>query len=280
MKNIKDEFIAYQDSFREIIEELINGYNAKPRRYNDWKGFITLIGPVVENPEILFIGINPGEGLYYETNPNKILKKDHKMPFRMLENNKYKNTFLFNEKIKFREPHYRKDNKTIIELDCFIDENYREGHWYDEKLKNTFPLNMVRIIYNVAKQKYGEKFEKGKKPKWYDDKFGKSIMHLNIYPIATKSTSELRKIIKNLKKSEIDVEQQSIAAIKNFVINALKPKVIVFAGKGAYYEFMGDNKKWKGKVISNNINDIPIVAFSRKGAWEIEKIAKKISQVI
>ena len=79
MNKIK-EFITYQDSYIKIVEELISGYNKK--RYKEWKGFITLDGPVVEQPDILFIGINPGSGLYEETNygvPNNAKK----IPFRI-----------------------------------------------------------------------------------------------------------------------------------------------------------------------------------------------------
>ena len=72
-------FIEYQNQFSSIIEKLKEGH--QNGRFADWKGVITVNGPVIYQPEILFMGINPGPGLYNETNYRN---NDNKVPFRIL----------------------------------------------------------------------------------------------------------------------------------------------------------------------------------------------------
>ena len=56
-KDLNEGFIAYQNQFKEIVDQL------KQNCSSDWKGFITINGPVQKRPQLLFIGIHPGPGL-------------------------------------------------------------------------------------------------------------------------------------------------------------------------------------------------------------------------
>lgn len=94
------------------------------------KGVITVNGPVIYQPEILFMGINPGPGLYNETNYRN---NDNKVPFRILtgDSNLYRDESAY----PLSRLVYRSDGKTIA-LDWFTKSNYCEGSsWYELKIK-------------------------------------------------------------------------------------------------------------------------------------------------
>ena len=138
-------FIEYQNQFSSIIEKLKEGH--QNGRFADWKGVITVNGPVIYQPEILFMGINPGPGLYNETNYRN---NDNKVPFRILtgDSNLYRDESAY----PLSRLVYRSDGKTIA-LDWFTKSNYCEGSsWYELKIKrgNGFVENMLKIICKVA----------------------------------------------------------------------------------------------------------------------------------
>lgn len=277
---IRDEFIVYQNKYKDILKELISD-NAKTS-YRDWKGFITLDGPVVERPAILFLGINPGPGLYKEVNPEN---EAGIIPFRMLEYEKYNYSAPFNsQRIVFAKPISRSDENKTISLDWFTKGNYRKINnelqpWYNGGCKNSFVWNMVKVVCRVAELKYHEKFIKGTRPKWYDnEEFGKSIMHLNLYPIATENTAGLGRILKELKSKKISVEIEPLRAL----VTAIKPQVIVFEGKTAYDMFMSGQRK--GEVVEKlaraEYEGIPAVVFRRDRGWSSDSNLKKIADEI
>ena len=113
----------------------------------------------------LFMGINPGPGLYNETNYRN---NDNKVPFRILtgDSNLYRDESAY----PLSRLVYRSDGKTIA-LDWFTKSNYCEGSsWYELKIKrgNGFVENMLKIICKVAFGLGKGEFVKGEKPEWYD----------------------------------------------------------------------------------------------------------------
>lgn len=248
------EFIEYQNHFKDIIAILKEGY--LHGMYKEWKGFIPVNGPVLFNPDILFIGINPGQGLFIEANWESTDNKKI-VPFRILtgDDNCYSKEYFFPNKIK-----YRTDEKTI-ELDWFIDGNFKKNHWWDLNVKehNNFVRYMINILCKVAEMRTGEKFQKGKCPDWYND-FGKKIMFMNISPFATTDLSELNKLNKDL---QIDEWNDYIKPLRILVRDNIKPKVIVFAGNTASKKFMrGDGEQLFG---------IPKITIERKRGWHADK---------
>ena len=185
-------FIEYQNQFSSIIEKLKEGH--QNGRFADWKGVITVNGPVIYQPEILFMGINPGPGLYNETNYRN---NDNKVPFRILtgDSNLYRDESAY----PLSKLVYRSDGKTIA-LDWFTKSNYCEGSsWYELKIKrgNGFVENMLKIICKVAFGLGKGEFVKGEKPEWYDT-FGKEIMFMNVCPLATDNLNQLSRLKKEL----------------------------------------------------------------------------------
>ncbi|RCW33329.1 hypothetical protein, partial [Marinilabilia salmonicolor] len=241
--------------------------------------FITQLSPVIYQPDILFIGINPGQGAFIENYNNGIKEP----PVIMLNPNKN------------------------IELDWFKDgnarankKNWKAFKWYerDKSINNIFVANLIDLLYFIAEEKYGvSKTEKNQRPNWYED-FGKKIMFTNLYPIATKNTTDLMSILNSLSR-ENELKQYWLDVSKNEkkinnwivrkyfikriyeIVNLTSPKIIVCLGMTSYndFTFSSSRKKIKINTERKNVN-CPIIGFSRKGNWSnlIPEIAKEINK--
>lgn len=153
-------------------------------------------------------------------------------------------------------------------------------------------------MYFIAEEKYGvSKTEKNQRPNWYED-FGKKIMFTNLYPIATKNTTDLMSILNSLSR-ENELKQYWLDALKNEkkinnwivrkyfikriyeIVNLTSPKIIVCLGMTSYndFTFSSSRKKIKINTERKNVN-CPIIGFSRKGNWSnlIPEIAKEINK--
>ena len=53
----------YYDMSKDIVS-ILNDIKANWDQYPDYLGWLDLNSPIIENPDILFIGINPGPGRY------------------------------------------------------------------------------------------------------------------------------------------------------------------------------------------------------------------------
>lgn len=251
MENI---FYEYEKSFDKIIERLIALNNPL------WRGFITINSPIKENPDILFIGINPGDGLS---------KEQGRVAFRTTQ--MYSDNFPFDrDGLSVENLKCRADGS--IELDLFTDGNYDDGIWYNCRCKNSYIRNLLKIISKVAEYNTGEHFSKGIKPKWYD-RLGKRIMVLNINPIVTKDVADLKTLMKAI---NVDNWQEIIHPLRILVRDSIKPKTIVFMGIEAYNDFIRNNERESGTIFG-----IPYITVNRGYGWGstayLESIAKKIA---
>ncbi|AHW61557.1 hypothetical protein SAMN05444285_1676 [Draconibacterium orientale] len=240
-----------------------------------YKGFITLECPLVVNPDILFIGINPGHGAFKE--------------------NKNRGT---NETIRLFNP------ESEIIHDWFKDNTARGGnqgngwksyHWFqrDKPINNPFPARMIDLLYEIAEYRFGknEKDNFSEAPSWFKS-FGQNIMHTNLYPIATTETKDLNKIFRHLKNEheiktilnkqnglkEWDIKLFFISKIKNLV-QLIQPKVIVCMGTTAFNDFTYTHEKKVDNIFKLEENNRPVIGFSRSGNWSglISKLAKLIA---
>ena len=184
-------FVEYQNKFSSIIEKLKEG--RQKRKFRDWKGLITVNGSVIYQPEILFIGINPGCGFYNEINDKN---NTNKVPFRILTENG--SCYRCESDYPLSRLVYRADGETIA-LDWFVKSNYKEDTlWYELKTKerNGFVENMTKVICKVADGWGKGEFVRGEKPEWYDT-FVKEIMVMNVFPLATDNQNQLLRLSKS-----------------------------------------------------------------------------------
>lgn len=266
-----DELVKIENRYLPIIHIL-----EKNSAYtNIYKGLITFQSKINFNPDILFLGINPGEGAFRELNPKIETVKEIKFPKRILQNSK------------------------SMRLDWFKKGNARgelnKGKWkaYDwfentEKINNSFPSRMISILFS-----YAEKLHEEKKPSKeelisiIENDIDNKIVYTNIYPIATESIKELKEIFILLSKekniAEIIGTQEKVtpSIVKNFFrqriidsIKAINPKTIVLLGHSAYQDLTLLND-YKGKKIfknevklrTNDQNKFKTISFTRQGNW-------------
>lgn len=271
---IESKLLPIKDFFEE------NKNNSK--YHSKYKGFITQLSPIIYQPDILFIGINPGQGAFKEINP----KGTEITPVTMFNPDKQ------------------------IELDWFKDGNarankknlkkYKPFKWYerDKSINNIFVANMIDLLYCIAKERYSEnKTDNNQMPNWYEN-FGQKIMFTNLYPIATKNLNDLKSILNSLSR-EMELKQYWQEALRNEkridnwivrkyfikriyeIVKLTLPKIIVCLGMTSYndFTFSSSRKKIKINTERKNVN-CPIIGFSRKGNWSnlIPEIAKEINK--
>ncbi len=249
-----------------------------------YKGMITIQSKIVYKPDILFIGINPGQGAYCELK-NKSSKQE--FPVRLISCTSNNNDLILDWLKKGNARGENKDNK------------WYGYEWYERKKKinNIFPARMIDLLFLIAKNKFGNDISKEK----ILTEIVPNIMYTNINPIATKSTNELNRIISLLSKendlkkilrlgNKKKITKSDINAFfrqKSFdLVDIVKPKIIVCIGLEA------QNKLTYIKIPKNNrvftkqytIRDkkYPLITFTRKGNWGgnvIKKVAEEIKEV-
>lgn len=246
--------------------------NKENVKYKDlYKGFITLQSPLIFNPDILFIGINPGQGAFKENGS--------KTPIR-----------IFNPEIEIKLDWYKNGNAR-----CEKNKNewIKAYEWYqkDKGINNIFIVNMLQILYKVAELQYPDKeLEKNKIPFWYES-LGQNIMFTNLYPIATKNIKDLRTVFENLTEDESlnslfgQSKSKSVWYTQRYFIQRIEelvqlvqPKAIVCVGTHAFNDFTFTHERRKSKVFKTEKKGYPTIGFSRLGNWSglIPEIAKEI----
>lgn len=281
------------EKYREIeskiipIKDLLESKKDIDRYKGLYKGIITVQSPLRFQPEILFIGINAGDGAFNILDPSK-----NETPLRMLGENE----MCFTELNWYEKGNSRggtNDKKEWVKYE-----------WYqrNQKINNRFPKNMIDLLYETAKLKFPdqynlEKYDHNKEPFWTKT-FGKSVMCTNIYPIATTNISDLSKIHDSLAQEE-DLQKLweesrsndkpiNIWTVRKYFIRLLdelirlvQPKIIVCMGTTAFNDFTYQSDKGNKIYFTNKkigYKNIPVIGFSRRGQWSslIPEIAKQI----
>lgn len=286
-KNLIEELTQIENRFLPIIQILENKSEYKEL----YKGFMTFQSEINSNPDILFLGINPGDGAFNEKNKKNNSLKEIVFPKRIISEAVY---------LKGLKLDWFKKGVSRGES---IEKKWFAYDWFEntKKINNSFPARMIDLLYS-----YTEKLHPDKKSQRnviieiLENEIQNKIVYTNICPIATKSIKELNEIINKLSK-EKGIEKiigsndkASPSALKNFFrqrtidfINEINPKVIVLLGHTAYQDLTLLNNYKGKKVIKNQIqlrkNDptkYKIISFSRQGNWSplINNITKAIME--
>lgn len=284
-KNLIEGLTQIENRYLPIIKILEN----KSEYKGLYKGFMTFQSEINSNPEILFLGINPGDGAFNEKNNINKSSKEIVFPKRIISDV----TYLKDLKLDWF--------KKGVSRGEFIEKKWLAYDWFENKNKinNSFPARMIDLLFS-----YTEKLHPDKKSqrdviiKIIENEIQNKIVYANICPIATKSIKELNEIINKLSKEEgIEkiIGSNGVATpniLKNFFrqrtidfINEINPKVVVLLGHTAYQNLTLLNDYKGKKVIKKRIqlrkNDsikYKIISFSRQGNWStlIDDITKEI----
>ncbi len=268
IKNIEKKYLP----IIEILEQ-----NSKYKKL--YKGFITFQSKINKNPDILFLGINAGEGAFKEYKENNLRR-----------------TIINEENLQSLKLDWFKDGNSRGEM---LDKKWNAYKWHEttKKINNSFPARMLDLLILLSEKHYiNKELDKQKIIQVIENEVHEKIVFTNLYPIATKTTTELNKILSMLVNEtellkNLGIEP-NIKSLKNFFrqrtieyIDKLNPKIIVFLGHTAYNELtLKTNYKGK-KVITDEIifrkNDVKsykIVSFSRQGNWSglLNEVVNKI----
>jgi hypothetical protein len=272
--NLINKLTGIKNRYSDIIQILEN--NSENSKYKKiYKGFMTFQSEVNPNPDILFLGINPGYGAFNEENN---FSKEIIFPKRIISDANY---------IKELKLDWFKKGVSRGE---FIKKKWFAYDWFEnsKKINNSFPARMIDLLFSYTEKLHPDKKSKRNEIKEIiENDIQYKIVYTNINPIATKSIKELNDIINKLSK-EKDIEKiigcndkATPNDIKNFFrqrtidfINEINPKVIVLLGHTAYQNLTLLNDYKGKKVIKNHIqlrkNDptkYKIISFSRQGNW-------------
>lgn len=260
---INTAYAEIEQSLHPVLDFLEKNADVKTIA-NNYKGFATVQSPIVYNPEILFIGINPGQGAFIEHKNNK----REGYPIK-----------LYNTADPAPLDWYKDGNARGEK----INNDWYPYKWYErnKRINNTFVTNMIDLLYLVAAQRnpiiIGQ--ENGEEPDWFKT-FGQKVMFTNLYPIATTKSSDLKPIFSVLIKDpsiktifggsgrlkQWDARRFFVARAEKLV-SLVKPKVIVCLGTEAFNDFTFTSKKKTTKVFKTKKGDISVIGLDRLGNW-------------
>lgn len=265
------------------IKAIIENSSAYKELY---KGIISIQSPIISNPDILFIGINPGEGAF--------LEKKHKQSDKVKYPSRLTRDYKSADKIPFD---WLKEGNARGE---FKDSSWVPYKWWNRQkpVNNEFPKGMIDMLYAIGAEQFD--IQQSETPTLFIEKLKEElipkVMYTNVNPIASKTTKELDEIIGELVEepslknhwSHKPVDKVTSKVVKNFfrqrtfdVINVLKPKVVVCLGNTVYKELCYQSSS---AAVHSNTYEVrgeqyPFVTFSRQGNWSsrITKVAKEVS---
>lgn len=239
LSKLQRDYLEIFGSIKPILDDMRNHWEWYP----EYLGWFDLGSPVFQNPDILFVGINPGPGRFRQWNYNKpkelfVIPKDYPTPWRS-------------------ELHWTKDGVA------------REGKWYDKnsKQKNLFPKTMCELLVRI----YRPDFPCSEYPR---DKmtsvFNNRIMTSNLFPMVTEDKNKLNKLLKKYKSIEHNDIAQLCKSNTMKLIDLVSPKLIVLLGK-ALEPYLKSDLDMKG---------ICSVCIDRTRGWHSkESIGKKASEI-
>ena len=241
---------AYLNMSKEMVTIL---YDIKMHweDYPDYLGWLDLNSPLIPNPDILVIRINPGPGRF-------ILYNRDNWDY-------HRKVLLDPQKKKLPE-----DFPTLWRnhLQWLLPNNARKGGewWNDTKPKfNHFPYYMCELLVRIYRHEYPANSYPRKA---LTDIFEQRIMATNLYPMATQDLGGLNRLIETYKKQNgMDIREICHTRLSK-LIELVKPHCIVFLGDTVRNE------------LSACKLQIPSYCISRKYRWHSKDNIKTIAEDI
>lgn len=216
------------DYLNTLNQQLLNDEYAKKMYF----GFDVIDGRLKSNPDILFIGINPGAG-------------DQKRNIEVrLETERISYLDIFNE---HKEYNYQLASNTV-------------------KLLKSAGLSEIEIVEALSN----------------------NFVKTNLYHISTIKESDIDMVFNsNLEISALDFRNKSSKFCVD-LINIIKPKIVVFEGKGAYKQIIEQcyehYNTWNDTLnygyLLDNVTGIHYIGYSRRfsNINNIENVGLKLNE--
>lgn len=228
-----------QQAYIEISKDIVDvrdNIKLNLDKYQDYLGWADLDSPIFKNPEILFVGINPGSGKFIHWNrfnwdKNKKCLKDPTKKIIPAES----------------------ANLWRSHLQWIVDDNAREGKWWDKskRMKNLFPYTMCELLVRIYRHDYPDMSREK-----LSDLFEQKVIATNLYPMATQDASKLYRMIKLYDKTNHVIVRKICHTRFHRLLDLTNPHVIVLLGDTVTHELYDE---LKGQHL--------VLPISRKRGW-------------
>lgn len=273
-KQLRLEFYKLEQFYRPYFDYLTEHQD----EYPDYKGAVTIDGYLNYEPEVLLLSYNPANGKYRDWNKDGAhLVYTGERPFALFDKN--------HARIN-RDPE-------------------KDAEWWetDQKRHFSFLASTIDFIYAYKKAMNDGHidYEKHKRPIWAN-KIEEQIMCLNIYPIATKNCTGLKRVFTKISKhtipeiesknNEWEIRKVFVSKMHSFIEGYVKPKAILCLGKqtisdytyGKFEEIIDIDVDgvYRGKCINEAEDYTNIIGIDRSGSWtkRAEKAGELIAEIV
>lgn len=239
LSKLQKEYLKIFETFKPVLDDMHSHWSLYP----EYLGWFDLGSPIFEQPDILFVGINPGPGRfrlwnYKKPKESQKIPDDFPTPWRS-------------------ELHWTKDGVA------------REGKWYDKssRHRNLFPNTLCELLVRIYRPYFPEYSRE-----MLTGVFQQRIMSTNLFPMVTIDKSKLDKLLKKYKDVSNNHTDITTLCISNFakLIDLVSPKLVVLLGKTL-------EMKLKSVIEEKGIH---YVCVDRTRGWHSKKrIADKASEI-
>ena len=247
MTGLQKEYTIISEDIVTFLDDMKTHWEDFP----DYLGWLDLNSLFVPNPDILFIGINPGPGRFILWNRDNW--------------DNHRKTIIDFKKKKLPEDY---PTPWRSHLQWLLPNNARkEGEWWDNSKPkfNHFPYYMCELLVRIYRHEYlAHKYPR----KVLTDIFEQKVMATNIYPMSTQDLRGLNRLIDTYKKqSGKDIREICHTRLTK-LMELVKPRCIVF---------LGDTVRNELSVCKLQI---PSYCISRKFGWHSKDNIKAMADEI
>ena len=249
MTDIEQKYIEMSKDMVNILNDMQSNYN----QYPDYLGWLDLNSPIIENPDILFIGINPGPGRFVQWNwdnwdDNKKCLID---PLKKKIPEEYPT--LWRSDIEWLKPNNAR----------------KDGEWWDSNKKkfNHYPYYMCELLVRIYRHEYPyPSFSR----KDLTTIFEKKVMVTNLYPLSTFDIRGLNNLIQQYSnKTHLDVRDICCSHTTR-LIELVKPNCVVL---------LGDTIQEELSSVLHNLR-LPYYCINRNYGWHSKENIRSMADDI
>lgn len=255
---LRKAFFALEKYYRPYLDFLTENQEV----YSEYQGGVTIDGYLNYKPDILILSYNPAHGKYRDWNKDGAhLVYTGERPFGFFERGNAR----------------------------------QNGNWWEtgKLIHNQFPANIVDFLYQyVAESGIDSEYGTSKRPLWADTIENK-IMALNIYPIATESCADLKKLLNRMRVNKVlpdletypdewSIRKSFVYRMHRFIEEFVKPKAILCLGSQTMSDYTWGKFEKQANGIFASKTYPNIIGISRSGNWtyRAKEAAKLISVIV
>ncbi|MBQ9677512.1 MAG: hypothetical protein IJV44_05175 [Prevotella sp.] len=249
MTPLQQEYLGISKGIVSILDNI----KENVEQYPDYLGWLDLKSPLLGEPEILFVGINPGPGRFILWNRNNWDGKAK----RLLDPSK-----------KLIPEDFPCLWRSRLQWFAF-DNARKKGEWWDltKEKRNHYPYYMCELLVRIYRHEFPATTTTRQE---LTEIIEKRVMDTNLFPMSTQNIQGLNSIIrKHDKENHSGVRDICHKHIRDLV-KLTKPRCVVLLGAAVYHELSNDLKEMA----------IPFYCVNRQLGWHSEQNIKRMADDI